>query len=157
MSTNRKLFLHNIVSSFFFCGYFWVAPGTVASLATLLISSLQFVKGFDFPYLIPSVLLVFSVSFGAVAVKNSLNETSERDPGWVVIDEVAGQSVALLIVPQTLLFYAAAFVGFRFFDILKPFPIKNLEKLNGYVGVFADDIAAGIFAGLVIRVIMIFL
>lgn len=148
---------HNIVSSFFFCGYFWFAPGTVASLATLLFSSLQLLEGFDFPYLLPSVLFLFSISLGAVAVKKSLKETSEQDPGWIVIDEVAGQSVAFLIVPQAIMFYLAAFVGFRIFDILKPFPIKKLEKLNGCIGVLADDIAAGIFAGVIIRVIMIFL
>lgn len=157
MSTNRKYYLYNIVSSFFLCGYFPIASGTIASLATLLISSLQLLKGFSVPYLITSLLLVFSVSFGAISVKYSLEESSERDPKWVVIDEVAGQSVALLIVPQTFLFYAAAFVSFRFFDILKPFPIKNLEKLKGFTGVFADDIAAGIFAGLLIRVIIILL
>lgn len=129
-------------------------PGTFTSLVTVLISSLQFLDGFDLPYLIPSLLLLFSISLGSFAVKKALTETSERDPGWIVIDEVAGQAVALLIVPQTLLFYFYAFIGFRFFDLLKPFPVRNAEKIKGFSGVFADDILAGIFAGVFIRVII---
>ncbi len=153
----NKFYFHNLISSFFFCGYFWFMPGTFTSLVTVLISSLQFLKGFNQPYLIPIILLIFSISLGSFAVKKVLAETSESDPRWVVIDEVAGQALVLLIVPQTFLFYFYAFIGFRIFDILKPFPIRNMEKIKGFAGVFADDILAGIFAGILIRVIIVLL
>lgn len=132
-------------------------PGTVASFVVFLLSSLQFIKGVPFPFLIPSIIFLFSIIFGIFATKEVLTKCSERDPSWIVIDEVAGQSLSFLIVPQSIIFYFFAFLFFRFFDILKPFPIRNLEKLEGFWGVFADDIGAGIFAALAIRFIILFL
>ena len=77
-----------------------------------------------------------------------------KDPGWIVIDEFAGQSVSLLAAVATggkvLIAAAAAFIFFRFFDILKPWPICKAEKLPGGVGILMDDIAAGIFAFVVV-------
>jgi len=72
----------------------------------------------------------------------------------VVIDEVAGQSMALILMPLNWTTLILSFVFFRFFDILKPFPIRQSEKLKGSIGVFADDLISGIFANILVQVII---
>ena len=81
------------------------------------------------------------------------SETGRHDAGEVVIDEVAGQWIALLVVPLDWRWYLAAFLLFRVFDILKPGPVRMAEKLPGGVGVMADDIVAGVFAGVCLLII----
>lgn len=158
LSTNKKnLNFQNLICSFFFCGYFKFMPGTVASFVVFLLSSLQFTIKIPFPFNVPLIFFLFSIIFGVCATKKVLSKSSEKDPSWIVIDEVAGQSLSFLIVPQSIIFYFIAFLFFRFFDILKPFPIKNFEKLEGFWGVFADDIMAGIFAAVAVRFIILFL
>jgi len=76
-------------------------------------------------------------------------ESGRQDPGHVVIDEVAGQLTAMLLAPSDIGHVALAFVLFRFFDILKPPPVRQLERLHGGLGIMVDDIAAGIYALLV--------
>ncbi len=76
-------------------------------------------------------------------------ESGRQDPGHVVVDEVAGQLTALLLVPFDIGHVLLAFVWFRFFDILKPPPVRQLERLHGGLGIMVDDIAAGIYALLV--------
>ena len=73
-----------------------------------------------------------------------------------MIDEVAGQLVALLFVPHMPLYYASAFILFRIFDILKPFPIRRLEKIGGGLGIMVDDIAAGFYTLAVIQLYIYF-
>ena len=76
-------------------------------------------------------------------------ESGRQDPGHVVIDEVAGQLTAMLLAPSDIGHVALAFVLFRFFDILKPPPVRQLERLHGGLGIMVDDMAAGIYALLV--------
>ncbi len=71
------------------------------------------------------------------------------DPGEIVIDEVAGQWLALLPVATNFALYPVAFLGFRLFDITKPWPARRAERLHGGVGVMTDDIVAGVYAGIV--------
>ena len=79
------------------------------------------------------------------------------DPGLVVIDEFAGQWIALIFVPQTIPVYLAAFVLFRFFDILKPFPVRQAEKLPAGWGVMTDDIMAGLYANITLQILLLLL
>jgi phosphatidylglycerophosphatase A len=74
---------------------------------------------------------------------------SNKDDQRIVIDEIAGFQVAMLPVAITGLHLCVAFVLFRIFDIWKPFPIRNLQNLPGGWGVVVDDVAAGIYAGVV--------
>jgi phosphatidylglycerophosphatase A len=80
-------------------------------------------------------------------------EAGHKDPGFVVIDEVAGQLVALILMPPDWQHAALALVLFRLFDITKPGPIRRLEALPEGTGIMLDDIAAGLFA-LVLAVIL---
>jgi phosphatidylglycerophosphatase A len=68
-----------------------------------------------------------------------------KDPGVIVIDEVAGMMVAVLLLPRTLLVLVCAFFLFRFFDIWKPFPAGEAQALRGGLGVVADDLIAGVY------------
>jgi phosphatidylglycerophosphatase A len=82
-----------------------------------------------------------------------------KDPGKVVIDEVAGQLIALLPVPllgiwPLKIWIIVSFVLFRFFDIVKPYPARQLEGLRGGLGIMADDILAGAYAAVVIAVLI---
>jgi len=69
-----------------------------------------------------------------------------KDPGVIVIDEVAGMMVAVLLLPRTLGVLACAFLLFRFFDIWKPFPAREAQALRGGMGVVVDDLIAGAYA-----------
>ncbi|MHB8882649.1 MAG: phosphatidylglycerophosphatase A family protein [Thermodesulfovibrionales bacterium] len=128
-------------------GYFPAAPGTWGSAAGVLMVVLL-------PH--DSLLLFFVVLtvvvFGAVASAAAERVTGEKDSGHIIIDEVAGMMVSTVFLPHTAAYLIAAFLLFRFFDILKPFPIRSLESsLKGGVGVMADDIAAGVMTNGVLQ------
>ena len=102
---------------------------------------------------------IFCVALIGVWAGSRTEKLSEnKDPGKVVIDEVAGQMVALL--PVSLAFgpmwwpTILAFVLFRFFDIVKPYPARRLESLEGGLGIMADDIIAGVYAAIVVAIVV---
>ena len=80
-----------------------------------------------------------------------------NDPGIIVIDEMAGMLVAFIAIPKELIFIIAAFILFRFFDIVKPFPINIVENLSSGWGIVLDDFVAGIFANIVLQIIILIL
>ena len=81
-----------------------------------------------------------------------------KDDGRIVIDEMMGFFITMLWVPKTARFIVIGFFLFRFFDILKPFPIRRLEKkIKGGFGVVLDDVLAGIYANIVLRLIYLFI
>lgn len=79
----------------------------------------------------------------------------EPDSRKIVIDELLGMSISLFLLPRNILFYVLAFILFRVFDILKPFFIRKLEKLPGGWGVMGDDLLAGIYANLVMQILVL--
>jgi len=108
----------------------------------------------SFQALLTTLLLVvvFAVSIaGMWAATRAEKLLGKKDPGAVVVDEVAGQLVALLFVPRGTGWWAvaAAFVAFRVFDIWKPYPVRRLERLGGGLGIMADDLLAGFYAAAV--------
>ena len=78
-------------------------------------------------------------------------ESGQKDPGFVVIDEVAGQMISLIAVPLDWKYLLAGFILFRGFDIVKPFPLRRLERLPGGTGIMMDDVGAGLYALLLIQ------
>lgn len=82
---------------------------------------------------------------------------AQHDPSIVVIDEVAGFLLTMFILPFSWLNLGIGFVFFRFFDILKPYPIKRLERLKGGFGIVMDDLVAGIYALLGTKLILLFI
>jgi phosphatidylglycerophosphatase A len=85
--------------------------------------------------------------------------SARKDPGKVVIDEVVGQFIALIPVPFVLgaAWWTAilAFILFRFFDIVKPYPARRFESLEAGLGIMADDVVAGVYAAIVVALAVV--
>jgi phosphatidylglycerophosphatase A len=133
------------------CGFAPVAPGTIGSFAGLALVWLLRANGWG--WLEPGLLAVV-LSVGVLASQVTETVYQRRDPGVIVIDEVAGMLVTLMAVPVGVGGAVLAFALFRVFDILKPFPARHAERLPGGWGVMADDVIAGIYAQLVLRALL---
>jgi phosphatidylglycerophosphatase A len=126
------------------------APGTVASAVALPVAWVVL------KYLGPVAL--FSLSFavaaiGAWACDVHARRSGTHDPSECVIDEVAGQFLACAMAPLSLFGFLLAFALFRLFDISKLWPISEAERLRGGLGIMADDMVAGLLAGLIVAVV----
>lgn len=157
-------------------GYLPLAPGTWGSLVgvglylLLRFFTLRFIALFSLPYsfvrflpwpifLAAELVLITLVTLvGIWAASRTEKLSGRKDPGQVVIDEVAGQLIALLPVVPTLdagwLSIIAAFLLFRLFDIIKPYPARRLENLESGLGIMSDDLAAGAYAAVATSVIV---
>jgi phosphatidylglycerophosphatase A len=102
--------------------------------------------------------IVVIVAAGVWAAAQTEKLSGKKDPGKVVIDEVAGQYIALLPIPLSLepawWSMILAFILFRFFDIVKPYPARRLESLPGGLGIMADDVIAGIYAAIIVAIVV---
>jgi phosphatidylglycerophosphatase A len=130
-----------LLATAFGAGYSPIAPGTAGSAVALLILWLV-------PFS-PMGLIVFLLGvtfFGTWAAHVAEAAIGDKDPGVIVIDEVAGMTLSVLVLPLTLPVLLAGFVLFRIFDVVKPFPANRLQALAGGVGVMIDDLIAGLYA-----------
>ena len=127
------------------CGLMKKAPGTWGSLGGVPLGLLLMMIG-GWPWLLMGSIIVFIVGYRAA--KKFEDMSGEHDCGAIVIDEVAGICVTMLMAPPTFAGIALSFLLFRFFDILKPWPVSWFDKRPGAFGVMADDIMAGIYAAL---------
>jgi len=128
-----------LVASFFGVGFFPVAPGTAGSAVALLIGMALMAGP---PWLLP-LGAALAVMAGSLAVPRAVTDPNV-DPGWVVIDEVAGQWVAMLgLAEVSVTGLVAAFLGFRLLDVWKPGPVGWADRQSGAFGIMADDILAG--------------
>jgi phosphatidylglycerophosphatase A len=147
------------VGTFFGVGYMKPGPGTYASVATVLIWW-GAAHGFQIgPHNLSALTFLAMVVVTAVGIPVSTivaREAAKEDPGFVVIDEVAGQLFALIALSPTWVHGLEALVLFRLFDIWKPWPIRKLEKLEGGWGIMLDDLLAGFFAHIVLHLLMYF-
>lgn len=130
-------------------GYAPVASGTFGSAAGLVVW-----------YLVPRSLVAQSIAIIIVFALGSWSGSvaeeyyGRLDPGQVVIDEVAGMLVTLFLVPAGRIWAIVAFFLFRLSDIVKPYPANRLERLPGGVGIMADDVMAGVYANVALRLCM---
>ena len=131
-----------------------VAPGTFGSLPGLLLAWLLVRVGGQTALALGIVAVVLAGTWAAHALSARLGL---KDPGVIVVDEIAGQMLTLLGVAMSGSVRAAAFVLFRAFDILKPPPARQLEALPGGFGIMADDLAAGAYANVALRVALTWL
>ena len=124
-----------------------IAPATAASLVAL-------VAYFYLPIPEDSVALYLLISLGFLAgiwATGSLISPADEDPSRAVWDEFVGMWATCLLLPKELLWMGAAFFSFRLLDILKPWPIRRLERLPGGLGIMADDLLAGIYGAAVLN------
>ena len=125
-------------------GYIPGAPGTYASALGCVVLYLL-----PFSSLLASVFIAFAITAISVVSINNLTYEGE-DPPYIVLDELAGMFVTMAGHEPTVKGLFIGFILFRFFDIIKPYPIRRLECLKAGYGVVADDIGAGIFANLLL-------
>ncbi len=136
------------LATWFGCGLMKPAPGTWGTLGGLPVGILITAIG-GWPALLVAIVAVSAVGYWAAGKFEE--QSGEHDNSAIVIDEVAGVWIALIPAGLSIPHVIAAFLLFRFFDILKPWPISWADKkLPGAFGVMADDIIAGIFAALII-------
>lgn len=140
-----------MIASVFYIGYLPVAPGTLGSLASLV---LYYFICHD--ALIMAVVILIVIILGFMTAGRVEKVFGEKDPGEIVIDEFAGMLISLYRLPPTMGYVVTGFLLFRFFDIVKPKPIQSLEKLKGSLGIMSDDIIAGVYANIALQIIYIF-
>jgi phosphatidylglycerophosphatase A len=143
----RKSRLSWLIATFFYIGYMRPGPGTWASGVTVLLWWLA-ARAIAPTWLIPAaVVAAATITLVGIAPSTVVaRESGVEDPGFVVIDEVAGQMIALIGAPLDWKYLIAGFILFRSFDIVKPFPLRRLEKLPSGLGIMMDDVGAGLYA-----------
>ncbi len=146
-----------LTSTFFGIGRLRPGPGTWGSVATVLVWA-AIAYNLPVTYRTPCALgLAFAaILAGIPAATQTARATGSKDPQFVVIDEVAGQLIALVAVPLSWKTFLVGVILFRIFDILKPPPVRQLERLPEGTGIVLDDVAAGIYALLVIHILLYF-
>lgn len=151
--------LAKLIATLFFVGQAKIAPGSIASLLTTIVFYM-FAMKLDYIVLVIIIFVTTILSFFAIHVYTT--DFKEKDRSEIVIDEVVGQSLALL----PLLFFEEkflpdiytcfmSFIFFRFFDIVKPYPIYIFDRMNSTFGIIFDDILAGIFSAFLLTLTFI--
>jgi phosphatidylglycerophosphatase A len=146
-----------LIATFFGVGRLRPGPGSWASAATVLLwaAGAHFVPlSLRGPLAIALAVLITLI--GIPAATQVSRAAALKDPQFVVIDEVAGQLIALIAVPLSWKSLVAGFILFRAFDIIKPPPVRQLEALPKGVGIMLDDVAAGICALVVVHLLLHF-
>ncbi len=152
-------------------GYIPGAPGTYGSMVGVVIyvffswfethaalhgvaTGIKFEQAMAIHWALNAVLLTAFCLVGIWASGRSIPVLGNSDPSEAVVDEVMGQLITFLFIPFTLSwpFILAGFLLFRLFDIWKPYPIDDLQSLPGGIGVCADDIIAGVYAGICLAI-----
>ncbi len=143
-------FLHLFFATGFYSGYSPFAPGTAGSLVGIFI---YLIPGIEQPIILISLSILFFII--GIVTSSHLEKKLGDDPSIVVIDEIVGMWVSLLFLPKQLAVYIGAFLLFRLFDIVKPPPARQVERLSGGWGIMLDDVFAGIYANIIMQIILI--
>lgn len=145
------------IATFFGIGRLKPGPGTWASaVAALIWFAISRQIATNFQNVVLGALIVIVIAVGIPAATAIARTSGLKDPQIVVIDEVAGQWIALLLTPVTWKTLLVGFILFRGFDILKPPPVRQFERLPEGTGIVVDDIAAGLYSLLVMQLLLHF-
>jgi phosphatidylglycerophosphatase A len=145
------------IATFFGAGFLRPGPGTYASAITVILWMTAGRALYDNMLHLTAatiVALAAVVALGIPAATRVAHESGRKDPSFVVIDEVAGQLIPLIGVTPEWPHALFALLLFRFFDILKPWPIRRLESLPEGTGIVVDDLAAGLYAAIAIQIVL---
>ncbi|MDL2263544.1 phosphatidylglycerophosphatase A [Synergistaceae bacterium OttesenSCG-928-I11] len=132
---------YGLISTLFGLGNYSKMPGTLGTLAATIV---LLVMGRVDP-----ILLLATIAIGTVVADRYAKVTAKEDPGEVIIDEVAGYWVSMYGLDAS--YGIVAFFLFRIVDILKPFPVRTMERLPGGIGIMADDICGGVVVNILLR------
>ena len=158
-SENKTLWAW-LIGTFLGAGLLKPGPGTYGSISAVLLwyAAARLLHPAQIPLAIgTAIAAILATLIGIPAATIVARESGREDPGHVVIDEVAGQLIALIAIPADWQHAALSLILFRLFDILKPPPIRQLERLPAGTGIMLDDVAAGLFALAVAQLIHIWL
>jgi phosphatidylglycerophosphatase A len=146
-----------LVATFFGIGQLKPGPGTWASAAAMIIWFVL-ARWIPAPWQpgVLAALAAVAITIGIPAATRAARASRVKDPQFVVIDEVAGQWITLLFAPVAWKTMLAGFILFRAFDIVKPPPVRQLERLPEGTGIVVDDVAAGIYALAVLQLLIHF-
>ena len=139
--------INTLISSFFFLGYSPIAPGTAGTLGAI---PLYYLIAFFLSSAWYMFLLIILTGLAVLVSSRAEKIYNKEDPGEVVIDEVVGYLVTMAFIAPTAVNIVLGFLLFRALDILKPFPCRRLEKIHGGYGIVLDDVAAGVWANLLL-------
>lgn len=139
--------ISKLFATFFYIGYLPGAPGSIATAAGVALS--YYLMGNQAAYF--GVMLAVTV-VGFMVSGRAEAAIGKKDPGCIVIDEVAGVMIAFYMLPATPAIFWTAFFLFRAFDMFKIFPGNKFEGLKGSAGVMLDDIVAGIYTNIVMQI-----
>ncbi len=142
-----------LFASGFGVGYSPIAPGTAGTLVAIPIYF--FLSFIPFPLYELTIITFFFLS--SWISERAEKEWGKRDHPRIVIDEIMGFFITMLWLPKTMLFIILGFFLFRFFDIVKPPPIRLLERAKGGYGVVLDDVLAGVYANIVLQIMRLFI
>ena len=144
---DMRRYISKLIATVFFVGLIPFAPGTFGTLAGMIFIWAA-KPSFTWQLIILIVTLLIGIGVSGVAEK----AFGQKDCVHIVIDEFVGYLCSIIFLPLTPTFMIAAFFLFRFFDILKPPPIRMIEKLGGGAGVMFDDVAAGIVTNILLQI-----
>ncbi len=136
------------IASFAYVGYFPIASATLASAVTAILAWY-----FPWPLVIPIMALSLS---GFLICKPAQNAFGAADPQAFVLDEVCGMLLSVLWLPKILWIYGLAFLLFRFFDVLKPWPIRLIQESKSPSSILWDDLLAGTFTNIILQIVLRF-
>lgn len=142
--------LERLIGSGFYTGYIPLASGTFGSMVALLFYA---IPGFEKPYVIIPAILVFT--FWGIRLGTKFESLYGKDPGVCTIDEVVGMWITLLFLPKDFFIALIAFVVWRTLDIIKPFPARKSESLEGGLGIMMDDIISAIYSLIIVHLILV--
>ena len=154
----KKTFWAWAIGTFFGAGLLKPGPGTYGSIAALLLWYAAAHAFHPTPFALAigtTIAAIIATLIGIPAATIVAHESGREDPGHVVIDEVAGQLIALIFLPADWQHAALGLLLFRLFDILKPPPVRQLERLHGGTGIMLDDVAAGVLALIVAQILLL--
>lgn len=137
-----------LITSFFYLGHSPFMPGTMGSLAGLMIYFV--VRASDVLY---GFVILFLFFLGVMFAGEAEKIYKSKDASMIVIDEACGMLLALFFVPSNPYSIIIGFFLFRIFDILKPPPAKRMERLTGSLGIMFDDIVAGLYTNIILQII----
>jgi phosphatidylglycerophosphatase A len=142
-------FFEKFIGSGFYTGYSPVASGTVGSTAAVII---YLIPGFEQIFIIIPATIILA-AYG-IYIGNKFEMVYGKDPSQCTVDEIVGTWISLIALPKTFLVIIGAFFLWRILDIIKPPPARNLERLNGGLGIMIDDIVSGAYTLLIMHLVV---
>ena len=142
------------IATCFKVGYLPLAPGTWGSIFAILV---WWVLLKDLDLLIFGIVIILFFFIGIIVSNIIIDQNGDNDPSHIIIDELVGQWLALWMLPDGSFYIIVVFILFRFFDIIKPWPIRFMEQLPKGLGVMCDDLAAGLITLILTQIINFYL